>query len=702
MKLRQKEKLLKKLIKNKSIKSRKLLIKVLINTKKITDLDKSLLQKMAEKKSRDFGRQTEPIDIGSPKEVKDVREVQIPSIHGFSTPPLTTSRPSVCKQTNDSFFRHFYQSISLLMDRIDAKSNVEPVFSSHKYSELSLHPYLIKCLSDRLSISQTTAVQEKAIPLLMSGSDALIKSMTGSGKTLAFAIPIIQDLQSIEPQITRSDGIHALVIVPTRELALQCYECFSVLCQSFKRLVCGYLCGGEKKKSEKARIRKGINILVTTPGRLIDHIKSTGNLHLRRVKWFVIDEADRLLEQGFEESVKQIVDHLFTNAYDRPQTVLVSATLTAAVQKLAGMSLREPKVVDISDHNLDTIVLPENLIHNFVVVAPKLRLITLSALLMDKCSLTDSKALVFMSSQDVVDFHCILFRNVFNKILNKSKQKTIDFYQLHGNMDQSKRRQVFNEFRSAKNAVLFCTDVAARGLDLPQVDWIIQMSCAPKTEDFVHRVGRTARIGNAGTAVQFVLPTETKFLELLQKDLNINLTEIQMKNIIKTLMLLDFNRKVFTAEEYATQLQMYYENSLAADEELMALAKRAYLSFIRSYATYPKAITDALPFKELHLGHLAKSFALLESPKALGAFGFRLKQQSIDLQQKYNNYNKRIHYNQERNNADTSGYTSGDNDDDQPSPKRHKKVVPLEMRISEFGGSLITKPSKMSKRLKKR
>jgi len=152
-------------------------------------------------------------------------------------------------------------------------------------------------------------------------------------------------------------------------------------------------------------------------------------------------------------------------------------------------------------------------------------------------------------------------------------------------------------------------------------------------------------------------------------------------------MFLKFTKRVFTEEEYATELQTCYESALTRDGDLMALAKKAYLSFIRSYATYPKAMTDVLPFKSLHLGHLAKSFALQESPKALGAFGFRLKQQSIDLQHKYNSYNKRIQHNLE----DRTGDHTSASDIGQPMAKR-PKYMPLELRTSEFGGQLVTKP----------
>jgi len=180
--------------------------------------------------------------------------------------------------------------------------------------------------------------------------------------------------------------------------------------------------------------------------------------------------------------------------------------------------------------------------------------------------------------------------------------------------------------------------------------------------------------------------------------LNINLSEMPLKTCLKVLMFLKFNRQVFTEEEYATELQTCYETALTNDSDLMALAKRAYLSYIRSYATYPKAITEELPFRSLHLGHLAKSFALQESPKALGAYGFRLKQQSIDLQHKYNHYNQRVEHNFKRSGGADGVYPDSDDEGaggggGQSARKRHRPM-PTEMRTSEFGGQLFTKPVK--------
>lgn len=176
-----------------------------------------------------------------------------------------------------------------------------------------------------------TKVQSLSIPALISGKDALIKSATGSGKTLAYSIPLVHQLQALVPKLGRAHGLRALVIVPTRELALQTYDCINQLLNPFRRIVLGLLVGGEKKKSEKARIRKGLNILVVTPGRLLDHLGHTNNLRLEALQMLVIDEADRLYEQGFSAVIGQIMEHIqgALHKAEKPlQTVLLSATLS--------------------------------------------------------------------------------------------------------------------------------------------------------------------------------------------------------------------------------------------------------------------------------------------------------------------------------------------------------------------------------------
>ncbi|KAL1418939.1 hypothetical protein MTO96_005480 [Rhipicephalus appendiculatus] len=243
---------------------------------------------------------------------------------------------------------------------VEAKN--EPVFSSSQFSEFGVHPHLVACLRDRFQITTATEVQKLAIPALLGRRDTLIKSHTGSGKTLAYALPILHGLQEIRPKLTRADGVRAVVIVPTRELALQTYEWFEKLSKACTWVVPGVLMGGEKKKSEKARLRKGLAIVIGTPGRLTDHLEHTESFSLANTSWLVIDEADRMLELGFEESISKIVTLWKEQRRVEGTSVLLSATLTKGVEKLAGLTLENPTTVDVAvesgANELEEFVLP--------------------------------------------------------------------------------------------------------------------------------------------------------------------------------------------------------------------------------------------------------------------------------------------------------------------------------------------------------
>lgn len=375
----------------------------------------------------------------------------------------------------------------------------ETVFSKTTFEELGIHSYSISNLEQNMGITKTTTVQQRAIPVILSGKDVLIRSQTGSGKTLAYALPIVETLQRIRPKLMRNSGLRALVVVPTRELALQTYECFLKLVKPFTWIVAGYLVGGEKRKAEKARLRRGCTILVATPGRLLDHIEHTESLKLNAVKCFVLDEADRMLDMGYEKDISGIVEalkkqvggesekcsydplalvrsgrtkvdaeaketesaasipetpggkdehcseepadeseelsdkpeyHSGTDSDDndqefpirkkknqkqiptkqepakekvspretdeKNQTVLLSATLTAAVEKLAGLTMTDPVFVDAAQDNLNQVggnlsetnedlVVPQSVIQSYIVTPAKLRMVTLSAYIAGKC-----------------------------------------------------------------------------------------------------------------------------------------------------------------------------------------------------------------------------------------------------------------------------------------------------------------------------
>lgn len=294
----------------------------------------------------------------------------------------------------------------------------------------------------------------------------LVRSQTGSGKTLAYALPVVEKLQAVRPKITRDSGVLAVVIVPTRELAMQTYELFQKLVKPFTWIVPGVLMGGERRKAEKARIRKGINILVGTPGRVLDHLLHTETFKVHKTKFLVLDEADRLLEMGYERDVKQIVEAIdaqrakqtedVTITQEHLQRLLLSATLTANVQRLAGLTLKEPIFVDNSDKDVSSVpksngytksdiealtadalddeeekgimTIPDNLKLHFVVVPPKLRLVTLCAILAHEFSDKQRlKAIVFMSTMEMVNFHHDLLNELLTqKVLDEDDEEVIN------------------------------------------------------------------------------------------------------------------------------------------------------------------------------------------------------------------------------------------------------------------------------------
>lgn len=328
----------------------------------------------------------------------------------------------------------------------------EKVFTGEAMNSVGLHDHAVKNLADILQITELTTVQKRTVPIVLSGRDVLVRSQTGSGKTLAYALPIVQKLQELRPKLSREDGIQAVVIVPTRELAIQSYELFVKLLKPYQWVVSGYLSGGENRKTEKARLRKGINILVGTPGRLCDHLLHTESFKLDNVKWLVLDEADRLFELGYEKDVKKIVDALNTkpvvdgertNPFVRKaessssassiQSLLLSATLTHSVRQLAGLALKNPLFIDTSDVTNEDIlksntfiesfdevladeklVVPSTVSQSYVLVPPKLRLVTLSGLIASE-SKKPSKILVFLATEQLVEFHHDLMMEALTK-----------------------------------------------------------------------------------------------------------------------------------------------------------------------------------------------------------------------------------------------------------------------------------------------
>ncbi|XP_066222908.1 ATP-dependent DNA helicase DDX31 [Saccopteryx leptura] len=541
----------------------------------------------------------------------------------------------------------------------------EKVFSSDAFHELDLHPHLISTLNTVLNMFNMTSVQKQSIPVLLEGRDALVRSQTGSGKTLAYCIPVVQSLQAMKTKIQRGDGPYALVLVPTRELALQSFDTFQKLLKPFTWIVPGVLMGGEKRKSEKARLRKGINILITTPGRLVDHINSTKNIHFSRIRWLVLDEADRILDLGFEKAITVILNAINAECQQR-QNVLLSATLTEAVTRLADVSLHDPVSISVLDESLtddsdfdtdglesgdelDGFAIPEGLEQYVVVVPSKLRLVCLAAFILQKYKFeTDQKVIVFFSSCELVEFHYHLF---LQTLLSEAGEAEVAgpspsgcprlrFLRMHGSLDQEERTAVFQDFARASTGILFCTDIAARGLDLPQVTWIVQYHAPSSAAEYIHRVGRTARIGCHGSSLLVLAPSEAEYVNSLASH-KINVSEMKMEDILSVLTKDDcFKRKQRgnqkprapgpqDIQERATALQTVFEDYVHSSESMVSWAQKALQSFIRSYATYPRHLKHIFHVRALHLGHVAKSFGLRDAPAKAGASAGKKKRAAL-------------------------------------------------------------------------
>uniref|UniRef100_A0A665W3L0 ATP-dependent RNA helicase n=1 Tax=Echeneis naucrates TaxID=173247 RepID=A0A665W3L0_ECHNA len=520
----------------------------------------------------------------------------------------------------------------------------EKIFSSDSFSDLDLHPHLVATLNKVLNITTLTSVQKQTIPALLSGRDAVVRSQTGSGKTLSYAVPLVQSLQSVRPKVTRSDGPLAVIIVPTRELALQTFQTFQKLLKPFTWIVPGVLMGGEKRKAEKARLRKGINILVSTPGRLVDHIKHTLNIVFSSVRWLILDEADRMLDLGFEKDLTVILNSLNLTGPTR-QNVLLSATLTQGVTHMADVCLNDPISVQVSGStcsDLSTVTLtsdpsgtnqsesfavPEALKQFVVVVPSKIRLVCLAAFILDSCQFSqNNKLIVFVSSCEVVEFlHCLLTAVLSRPTANRKPQ--LSFLRLHGNMKQEERSEVFQQFSASTSGVLLCT-----------------VSYTPPTAaaEYVHRVGRTARIGGEGSSLLFLTPAESAFITELANH-NISLSEMKLLDILSSLMMDDaykgrgkYHSKSSSRaleqeiQERATVLQTEFENFVHSNTQSVQTAKKALQSFLRAYTTYPAHLKHIFHIRSLHLGHTAKSFGLRDAPQGLSSAstGPRVKPQA--------------------------------------------------------------------------
>jgi len=392
--------------------------------------------------------------------------------------------------------------------------------------------------------STLTDIQSKAIPLALKGNDILGAAKTGSGKTLAFLIPLLENLYRAQC-IGGDAGLGAMIISPTRELAIQIFEVLRKIGGKGHLFAAGLVIGGKGLQEERDALAR-MNIVVCTPGRILQHLSQTAMFNVDNLRMLVLDEADRILDMGFKRDVDAILEYL---PQDR-QTLLFSATQTKRVSDLARLSLREP--VYISVHEAASSATPKTLQQNYTITSLSEKLDTLWSFIQ---SSKKSKILVFLSSGKQVRFVYESFRHM---------QPGIPLLHLHGRQKQTARLDITEKFSRAKHSCLFATDVVARGLDFPAVDWVVQVDCPEDADTYIHRVGRTARYERDGRAVLFLDPSEEAGMlsRLEQKRVPIERINVRMK------------------KQMSIKNQM--QNMCFQDPQLKYLGQKAFASYVRS------------------------------------------------------------------------------------------------------------------------
>jgi ATP-dependent RNA helicase RhlE len=357
-----------------------------------------------------------------------------------------------------------------------------------KFEDYHIAPEIKKSL-ERLGFKRPTDIQFKAIPSILKGEDVLAIAQTGTGKTAAFAIPIIHLLNERKRNSRRPDGVKCIVMVPTHELALQITEVFNRL-GHFTLVETLGLFGGVAQDPQIAKLNKGVDVVVATPGRLFDLV-SQGHLKLERVEVLILDEADHMLDLGFIKDIRDLLKHLPR----RRQTLFFSATLDEKIKKLA-YSLINSGAIRIQISPKDPVA--KNIDHFVAFVEMDDKRFFLERIINEH---PESKILVFVRTK-------VRAERVFSAL----ERMEIKSQTLHGDKEQKDRISVLNDFKSGKLKVLIATDISARGIHIDNVDYVINYDLPEQAENYVHRVGRTGRGTNKGNAVSFCSTEEKPIL----------------------------------------------------------------------------------------------------------------------------------------------------------------------------------------------
>ncbi|KAG1371525.1 DEAD-box ATP-dependent RNA helicase 18 [Cocos nucifera] len=434
-----------------------------------------------------------------------------------------------------------------------------------------------------------TPVQAATIPLLCSYKDVAVDAATGSGKTIAFVVPFVEILRRC-PSPRKSHQVMGMIISPTRELSSQIYHVAQPFFSTMPNVKSMLLVGGVDIKIDVRKLEEeGANILVGTPGKLHDVMERLDILDFRSLEILILDEADRLLDMGFQKQITSIISRL----PKLRRTGLFSATQTEAVEELSRAGLRNPVRVEVRTeakplHNLEstqqstTSRTPLGLHIEYLICKAEKKPLQLVDFLSQNIS---KKIIIYFMTCACVDYWGLVLPQL-------AVLKGCPLIPLHGRMKQIAREKALASYTALSSGILLCTDVAARGLDIPGVDWIVQYDPPQDPNVFVHRVGRTARIGRKGSAVIFLLPKEDAYVEFLR------LRRIPLKE-----------RKCFND---ALDIIPQIRSAAKEDRDVMEKGLKAFVSYIRAYKEHH--CSYIFRWKELEIGKLAMGYGLLQIP----------------------------------------------------------------------------------------
>lgn len=408
-------------------------------------------------------------------------------------------------------------------------------YMSQTFEQLHLIPSILKALKDE-NYTHPTPIQSQSIPPALKGRDLLASAQTGTGKTAAFSIPILQQLVLDQEKQQGSRKIRSLIVTPTRELAIQIGESISAY-GKYTNIRSTVIFGGVNQNSQTRALQKGVDILVATPGRLLD-LMGQGYISLKDIRYFVLDEADRMLDMGFIHDIKRIIKQLPKER----QSLFFSATMPKTIVRLSNEILTQPERVSV-----DPVSSTAETVQQYLYKTNKK---TKMDLLLHILKNPDMDQVLLFSRT----------KHGANKIAKKLRNKRIEASTIHGDRSQNQRQKALNDFKDGKIRVLVATDIAARGIDIDKLQYVMNYDITNEPETYVHRIGRCGRAGEEGVSISICEPEENAYIRDIEKLIDQKIEEIEDHPFPQTDKPMTAEEKKAFQKEKNRRRQEYFEN----------------------------------------------------------------------------------------------------------------------------------------------